>query len=533
MKEIDTISLNANIAAPAKALEGVSPPDFSEEADWLTVRNGGLTPLHVSDLVTTQQDRDEFLEGARLLRFSGDRALPGRSPQPQQLLVADMLAAGHKRNAAMLPRRSSKSTSVIAVGLGRASKREDYRVGILTLTSGKAGRSRFLKDVAAPIERLYPDKKTRPLTVSRQTGAEGIIFPEGGGMYWLHTIEDIRGEAFDLLLLDESGEPTDPEKIKDVIAAALPTMDTRPGAQLVVLGTAGKFRHGNLLWDALELGRKGTGGIVEFSMPDATSEAALADWQPTEDNPEGDVRSLVLASHPGVGTLTTLESIEENYKSMTPEDFAREYGGIFGTIGGSSGIFNLEQWALAGSGEALPTPPADAVLTFTPHMDSLCASIVLTWRDEDGKACLLLADHRRGIDWLAPELLRLSRKYGYDIAYDSGKQVTALVAEQLNRAKPRPRLDPHAWADVKKAASLLVDEVDKGRVRHWRQPEMDAAAKVTVKRAAGSGGGWALGANLKSLSDDVTPMEAAALALYIYDSAKPKAPARLAKVVTR
>lgn len=243
------------VATPAKAHLVMFPPDLSgtelaDEAAWLGLRALALKPSVVSMLVTTVQSRLEFLEGARLLRFYGDRAMSGRCPQPQQLLLADVLAAGYKRNALLLPRRSSKSTSAIAVGLGRAAYREDYRVGILTLTSGKAGRSRFLKDVATPVERLYPDKQARPFKVIRIAGMEGIQFATGGSVSWLSTLDDIRGEAFDLLYLDEAGEPNDVEQVREVMGAALPTLDTRPDAQLVILGTAGRYREGNLLWDA-------------------------------------------------------------------------------------------------------------------------------------------------------------------------------------------------------------------------------------------------------------------------------------------
>jgi len=522
-----TSSLTRAPATPAKALTAAFPSDFAgdlaTESVWLQLRERALKPLHVSELATTEQSREEFLEGARLLRFHGDTALPGRSPQPQQLVIADALAMGHGRNAFGIPRRSSKSTTAIAVALGRASMREDYRVGILTLTSGKAGRSRFLKDVAAPIERLYPDKKTRPLKVVRIAGMEGVHFPNGGMVQWLSTVEDVRGEAFDMLILDEAGEPTDPDRVADVMAAALPTMDTRPGAQLVVMGTAGKWRDGNLLWDALEVGRTGIGGIVEYAMPDTTTDEELADWEPTEEHPEARVKDLILASHPGVGTLTTLEAVKGNFDSMTRETFSREYGGIFGVVGATSGIVNPVKWTNAGSGAALPSPPERFGLAFAPHPDQLCGSIVAAWRDEDGRAVILQLEHKTGINWLPQRALYFSRKYQQEIVFDGGQQVALLVSEQLQRAKPRPRLAPQTFMDVKKAAALLIDQVDRDNLVHFRQPELDNAAGLAVKRKAGVNG-WALGRG--DAGDDITGLEAGSLALLVYDNQKPLQPRR-------
>lgn len=539
------ILLTERRATPAKAHQGEFPPetqkksdqklgpDLTRERSWLALRNKALKPRYVSELVTTQQSREEFLEGARLLRFVGETARPGSKIYPQQMMLSDMLAAGHKRNAVLMPRRSAKSTSAIIVGLGRAALREDYRVGILTLTSGKAGRSRFLKDVAPPIERLYPDKTTRPFKLIKIAGMEGVSWPStGGSMTWLSTLDDIRGEAFDLLFLDEAGEPNDPEQVIETIGAALPTLDTRPGAQLVVLGTAGRYRAGNMLWDSLELGRKGQGGILEYSMPDHVTEEQLASWVPTDEHPEGTVRDLIKIAHPGVNTLTTLESIRTNYVTMTgngakTESFSREYGGIFGELGATRGIFDIMKWADCGVGGELPEPPERYGLAMVAHPDQLSASIVAAWRDEEGKAHGLLLEHRSGVEWLPLAALKAARRKSMELCYDSGSQVVLLTVESLNRARPRPKMRPMTFMDVKKAAALVVDEVYRGNAVHYRQPELDDAVKLAVKRKAGVNG-WALGR--LNATDDITPVEGWSLALLAYDEGKPK-PERRAAVV--
>lgn len=558
-------SLRDSEATPAKALKGAFPPepshektpakkpvaprartrraeipdsspDLSDSKSWLALRRAALKPRHVSKPVTTQQDRDEFLEGARLLRFYGERAKPGHSPQPQQLLLADVLAAGHKRNSLLLPRRSSKSTSAIAVGLGRAATREDYRVGILTLTSGKAGRSRFLKDVVPPVERLYPNKADRPFKLIKIAGMEGLSWPEAGSITWLSTLDDVRGEAFDLLILDEAGEPGDPEFVAEVIGAALPTLDTRPGAQLVVQGTAGRYRDGNLLWDSLELGRKGLGGILEYSFPDDLDDEEFTSWEPDELHPLGHVRELVEKSHPGVGTLTTLDSIRENYVTMTgngtkTEKFVREYGGIFGEIGSSAGIFDLAQWDSHGTGGDLPEPPERFGLAIVAHPDQLWSAIIAAWRDEDGRVVPLLLDHRSGVEWLPGRAVYFARKYSMPLTYDAGSQVVLVAVEQLNRAKPRPKLDPKTSVDVKKAAALVVDEVKRGNLMHYRQPELDNAIKVAVKRKSGPNG-WYLGRPSAEPNADIIAAEGFALALLAFDEGKPKTQRIRSRVVT-
>ncbi|WP_156172676.1 hypothetical protein [Microbacterium sp. Ag1] len=466
----------------------------------------------MSTLKTTQKDRDEFLRGAELLRFYGEAAMPGRSPQAQQLVVADTLACGHQRNVILLPRRSSKSTSVIAVGLGRAEAREDYRVGILTLTSGKAGRSRFLKDVAPAIERLYPDKTTRPLKIVRSAGQERVEFPSGGSVSWLSSMDDLRGEAFDLVILDEAGEP-DPEKVLEVLAAALPTLDTRPGAQIIAAGTAGRYRAGNLLWTWLALARSGSSGVLDYSVDDQdVTDAQLAAWEPTAEHPEGNVKNLVLASHPGVGTLTTLESIKNNYETLPIEKFAPEYLGIFGDSGNAGLLIKPKTWTNAGSSAPLPSPEHYA-LGLVCHPDQQSAALVAAWRDENGIAHILVDRHDRGTDWVAP-YLKKHAKDRVPIAYDSFSAVTQVEVNKAEKSAPRPRTEPQRTAFIKQAAALLMDDLNNGRVIHYDQGPLNRAVEVAVKRKVGMFG-WAFGRSLAE--DDITALEAASLALRLFD----------------
>lgn len=436
----------------------------------------------------------------------------GRHPHPQQLLLSDMLAAGHPRNAVLLPRRSSKTTSLIAIGLGRAEARDDYRVAIMTMTTGKAGRSRFLKDVVPMLERSGVPRK-----VVRAAGQERVEFPTGGTVSWLSTMDDLRGEAFDLIILDESGEP-DPQKVEDTLAAALPTLDTRPGAQIVVAGTAGRYRIGNLLWEWLELGRRGRAGILEYSMPETVQDEDFELWET--------VAPLITAAHPGIGTLTTLDAVRGNWETMPRRVFAAEYGGLFGDEGGTVTLFDMQKWGRTGVDGTLPALPDRFGLAFAAHPDQLSVSIVAAWRDERGRAVLLQLDRLTGIDKAPAVLTRAWRKYRAEITYDAGSQVNALIVERLQQQQQTPKLAPIAFLEVKKAASLIVDEADRENIVHYTaQLELDEAFRLTMKRRSGDRG-WLLGRDPKRPNDDITIAEAAAAALLHYDTSRPKLRAR-------
>lgn len=487
-------------------------------SSWEELRSSGIRPLHLSELAGSDEDRLEFLRGAEYLRLVGPRAIRGASLQPQQLIVHDMLAAGHGSNGIMFPRRSSKTTSLLGEALGRAENREDYRVAVLTATTGKAGRSRFMRDVVPHLERLYPDEATAPFKLRRGAGTESVTFKESAGFVaWLSSIEDARGEAFDFVIADESQDP-EPERAVDILAAVLPTIDTRPGAQIVFAGTVGKYRTGNLLWDQLETGRAGRGGIAEYAAPDSTSEDELASWEPDDEHPAGHVRELIELAHPGVGRLTTLDAMRDRYDKLKREAFTAEYLGIWPASDGSRGILNMEKWRGGAQTGELPTdPPEHFALAVAVHPDQLSASIVAAWRDGP-KAQLLMLDHRPRTDWLPDAAVRLSRLYKTPIIHDVQGAVTVEV-EQMQRKTPRPRLLPQSFPNVKTAAALLVKEVESGRVQHWDQEELNEAARIARKRSVGPTS-WALGR--VNPGDDITPLEAAAMALRQYDESKPR-----------
>lgn len=480
--------------------------------EWAEVRSSGIVPLNVSSVAGTAEDRAEFLAGAELLRLVGERRMPGARLHPQQLLVHDVLAAGRGVNSILLPRRSAKSTSLIAEGLGRAQAREDYRVGILTATTGKAGRSRFKKDVVPHLTRLHPDKRTAPYVITLAAGQEAVQFRGSGGfVQWLSTVEDARGEAFDMLIVDEAQDP-EPTEGADVLAAVMPTLDTRPDAQLVFAGTAGLYRRGNLLWDALDRGRRGSAGILEYAAPPHTTDDELAAWDPTDEHPAGHVRELVLAAHPGIDTLTTLQRVRENFEALPREVFAREYLSLFGDAGGGSGVVNMERWADGAIAGDLPQPPDRFALAMSVHPDQRSAAIVAVWRVE-GFAHLLVLDHRRGVSWVADEALRLSRRYSTPIVHDVQGAVSVEV-EFLQRQTPRPRLAPQTFPNIKTAAALLIKEIDDGRVRHYDQDPLSEAARLARKRSVGPTA-WALGRG--DAEDDIVCLEAAAMALRAFD----------------
>jgi hypothetical protein len=493
----------------------IDTPDGS----WVSVRDSGIPALNISTLSDSREGREEFLNGCLLLGL-GKKRMPHLAPQ--MLLLADAANAMPRFMGVLLPRRSSKTTSLFALALGRISARSEYLVSYTMATTASKGRQRFLNDIVGPLETRFPDESTRPFKIDRGAGREKItwIHAEGNSIFQFLTPrgDAFRSDSWDLIIMDEGGE-ADPEMSEDLIAGALATMDTREDSTLIIAGTAGAYRDGNLLWDQMEDGRNGKNNtaILEFAAPPNTSVNDIGTWE--------EARELVLAAHPGIGTLTTLAIMESNYEKMSARlgSFLREYLSIFAVLGGSSFI-NPVKWAGGGRAGALPTPPEHFRMAFVVHPLQTSAAIVAAWR-VDGKAHLLVLDHRNGVSWLFAAYVRLARKYKLPVVSDSGNNVNTSEVEKMQRTKPALRFELQNWNQVSAAAASLMAEINASNVVHYSQEPLNEAVRVAVKRGTKMSKRWAFGRGAEE--NDITALEAGSIALRAFDESKPRQPMQI------
>lgn len=355
--------------------------------------------------------------------------------------------------------------------------------------------------MARDLDRREPDNDTRGFRIMRGAGNQCVLFKNGSLFQVLTPKPDaFRGDAADLIVLDEAQEHT-VEDSAELLGAILPTMDTRPGAQLVVAGTAGERRSG-MFWDALVEGRKGLrgAGIVEYAAPDTTTPEEASDPKLWE------------FAHPGIGTLTDLETIGQRFERLPLPQFMREYLGIWPEDYTLSAI-DPHTWRAASS-DLVPKPTAFSI-AYDVAPDQSTACIAAAWRVND-VAYVEIIDHRQGVDWLGPRLVELSRRYRVTIAHDT---IGAALAESewIQRQRPRPRLAPQTMKDVTTGCQVFMKELQGGRLRHFDQTSLNDAAARAAKRPL-SENSWAWGRRLSG--GDITPLVASTLALRAFDNIK-------------
>lgn len=532
---------------------------------WERNRARGISPRWSGKLDSTPELRAEFLTGASLMGYELvdladadalaelDMMDPPRLPlQPQQLLIADAVNAGLKRTVIEIPRRASKSTSIFMLLLGRCAKRPGYRV-VFSAQTGTAGTEMFEEWVKDGLDYVQPpaDADLPPWqrgTRSRYTKAEhrqialfgDVLAPEpeqprslnSSGRVFATRVGNsrpgirfdnhstfrvlkpeagaYRSKAADVAWLDEAQE-IDPVDGSAILAGVLPLMDTRPGAQIIVSGTAGEAKAGPL-WSYLEQLRKHNPsfGGLDFAADPYT------DWADIE-NPVTAMK-LVKGTHPGVDTLTTMDAMLDNYNDpeMSKPQWAREYLSLWPDVG-QLVVIDPAQWDQTAI-EKWPPLPARVGFGMDIRPGGATAAIAAAWRDREGRAYVEVVSHQLGTAWLPKRLQYLTREAyrGSSAAFDkiSEGEATYLATRYLH---PRPKMQIQTWAETAAGCVTFERELEAGTLRHHVEQQALNSAVLVAKKREVKGNNRGVWIYTADPGQDVTPLLAAVRALRNWD----------------
>ena len=309
----------------------------------------------------------------------------------------------------------------------------------------------------------------------------------------------------DLLVLDEALYLEE-----STIDAIVPTMSTRPNAQV---------------WYASSAGVVGSVVLRKLRARALKGELTFFDWSvepPTKKQPLGDPtdQQLWRQANPSLGVLISLEYVTNEQRLLTPEGFARERLGVFDEDPAAAKVvISKAAWqACAGATGPPDGPVAFAVAASWPDAEDYALAVAGMRGDE---LVVQVTDYGPGSAWVVPRVVEVvGRHRPVCVVVDEGGPAGHLV-EDLRKAgvpvvTPAPRELAHASKDFREA--VVGDEA---LLRHFDQAELNTAVAGAGRRPLVDAWYWQRRGEV-----DISPLEAVTLAAW--GSRRPQKPPPLA-----
>jgi hypothetical protein len=295
-----------------------------------------------------------------------------------------------------------------------------------------------------------------------------------------------RGFSGDAVYLDEAFELSDA-----TIGALLPALSARPNPQLWLTSSA-PHASSEVLHRLRDRGRAGDDPRLLY-----------CEWGNEPDTDPTD-RDGWRRANPGLGIRISESSVEQERRSMSPSEFARERLGVPDLPDGSSGVIDVARWnGLTDAGSKVSGP---VEIAFELSPDRLRSSFAVAGRRADGLLHVELIDQFPGTAGVVARAVELSNKYRTPIIVDPGSPAGALIPSMVEAGA-----DVHEVSsrELTQACGALVDAVNVGSLRHIGQVPLSNAVAAGRARTVGDAWAWAR----MSSAADVTPLVAVSLAV--------------------
>ena len=428
--------------------------------------------------------------------------LHGRPWLPWQRAAADVIGEklpdGHYAYPVvviLVPRQCGKTTFVFDVAVGRGLDYVDYRAAYCAQT-GHVTTERFTER----INELMGTPLGRITRTRRSAGTERMMLRRGSYLKAFPPKDGaLRSSALDLVVVDEAQE-IDDDLGHALDATIIPTFNTRPRRQLILIGTAGTAKSGYMrrYLDAARAGEPGY-AVIEYGVP-AGADATDADLWPTW--------------HPGLAAgLTDTDALRQARATLGEAGFLREYGNVW-TVGTDVAAIRPEAWAAAAV-PSFPLPARGVALAFDVAVDRSEAAIAAACRVGD-QTHIRLLEQRPGTAWLTDRVEELAKRMRAPVCYDLYGPAVDIGAE-LGRRKLRD-LTPYTVADYATACIGLAAEINDGTLTHTDQPPLNLAAATAGRRRLGDRWVW----DRRAPGLPITPLIAATLARHILTTEQPR-----------
>ena len=361
-----------------------------------------------------------------------------------------------------IQRQAGKTTWLLAEAVERCLFTPGRRVWY-TAQSGQYARDKW----AELVDELKGSPLGPRLTIKLTNGSERIVFPNGSTLRPFPPTRDaLHSMQSDLVILDEAWRHS-AERGAELMQAIGPTQATRPGAQVVIVSTAGSLADSTFLYPLVQRGRAGDRSV------------AYLEWSIDDDVDPMDV-DRVAAAHPAVGHTIGRDFLatEAGVLADKPGEYARAYGNRWTLT--LERVIDPSTWVRAATDRDLVGP---VVFAADIAQDRSRAAIVAA-----AGGVLEVIESRPGTEWIAARMIELVARHRPAAVYVDRQGPSATLVDDLERAKVE--VAPLAVSTYAAACVRFLDDLENGLVSYRPHPALDAAVDAAAQRPLGDGWAW-------------------------------------------
>jgi hypothetical protein len=301
-----------------------------------------------------------------------------------------------------------------------------------------------------------------------------------------------RGFSTDCMIIDEAFAYD--ERQQD---ALMPTLTARPNPQIIYLSsppltgdTGGplyalrrRAERARIADDTLGWRDWGLPGDLDdlLAMPVSQREAFLDDQE------------RWAATNPGLGLgRVTIESIARNRRAMSEAGFAREVLGLWPRELAGAGAWQvLSESAWKARGGAIGRPETGLAFALDASWPDAGMGSIAIAGARGGELLVQVVEHRQGTSWMVARTLELRERWPDAVFVLDKRGPVGHLLRELEEEKV-PLVLPQA-VDIAAAFGRVVAGVkgDQPNLRHYDQPDLDAAVQAAGTRPLGDGRIWA------------------------------------------
>lgn len=338
-------------------------------------------------------------------------------------------------------------------------------------------------------------------------GNEQILFSNGSRiLFAARKGGSIRGfSKVDRLVLDEAQELQE-----YVLADMAPTMNQSTNPQTILMCTPPAPRHhGEVVTSMRERALAGKAKRFLYVEYSASQGADLDDLvELAEANPSYPLR-------------TDQEAVDTLRELLTDEgDYRREALGIWDS-GYSTRLYPRTMWDATEDTASMPVDRLCLGVEVAP--DLARASVVLAGQRMDGDWHVELDEAGDGASWVVPHVKHLLEENPQirAVVVDAGSPAKALLDDFKREGV---RVTSPKVAEIGTACTQLLNGIVTRSVHHIGQHQLTVASQSATKRKLADSGLWTH--DRTGATSDITPIQAAALALHGAQADKAKKPLR-------